>query len=118
MTDPKPSGSPLGYFKEGAWIEIKYPMPQKLTLENVARRVGRIEGILGKSLTHHVDIHFRSDSEVIVVGQINGKDFYKRFSFPPQALPDLVKLLERDFGAITQRGRIDVPMDMGRWFLK
>jgi hypothetical protein len=50
----------------------------------------------------------KSDSEVIVVGELNGKDFFKRFSIPPARLPEVVQLLS-ELGGIVQRGRVDMP---------
>jgi hypothetical protein len=104
----------MGYWERGAFIGMP-PMYQypPLTLENVNGRLSRIEKILMNELTYHADINVKSESEIIVVGYLNGHDYVKQFFVHPDRLPDIVKILN-DIGCVCQQGRVDFPPPF-RW---
>ena len=103
-----------GYWHEGAFIKMPpmfdYPT---ITLENVEGRLARIEKILSNELTYHVDINMKSESEIIIVGQLNGHDYVKQFFIPPSRLPEVIKIIG-EIGSVCRRGRIDFPPPF-RW---
>lgn len=98
----------MGYWKEGAWYKTPVTYHQELTLENINGRLSRIEQVLGNNLTYHADINFKSQSEVIVVGTLNGHDYFKHFYIDHQRLPDVVKILG-EVGCIAKRVFVDFP---------
>jgi len=103
----------LGRFEGGKWIPIIYPRAPETTLYSLDRRLNRLEGIIGSSLHYHADIHTRSATEVIIAGELNGRDFVGRYLFGPAAVPELLNII-KELGHVIQRGRVDVPYPFPR----
>lgn len=105
-----------GYFKNGVFFEYPKPQVHPITVENLEARLKIIEGLLQESLTHHVDVHFKSDTQVIVAGHLNGQDFVRVFDIHPGAFPELIATLKA-MSNVSTRGRMDIPM-VYPWKLK
>ena len=63
---------------------------------------------IGDRTTVHCDVHWRSASSVIVIGEYHGKDYVRCFEVDAQSIPQLIEQLgQRE--RYSHVGRFDMP---------
>ncbi len=105
--------SDQGYFYHGRWIPFKVSVPIVPDVESLHYRLTVIEEIVRGCFKYHADIHYRSDSDIIVCGMLNGSIYVNVFKTSCENLPEVIKIL-KSFDQSMSRGYIDVPFG-ARW---
>lgn len=105
-----------GYFKSGAWIEIpKIRLP--IRIELIENRVRDIEHVVCLSTKTHIDIHYRSPSQVIVIGRYRNHDHIRAYTVENDYLPLLIEELKR-MEKLSTIGRIDAPIEFKACYMR
>ena len=108
-----------GRFVRGRWIATPTwrLVPPTLddhdtTLDDHERRLARLEDAVEASCRVHADIHPHGTSEVIVCGELAGKDYVRIFRVADGSVPEVIRMLE-SLGRTVPIGRVDAPLPRG-----
>ena len=101
-----------GRFVEGRWIPTSTWRRVPPTLDDHEARLSRLEAAVGSSCRAHADIHMRGASEVIVCGELNGRDYVHIFRVANGSVPEVVRMLKA-LSRTVPIGRVDSPLPRG-----
>ncbi len=79
--------------------------------EHNAQFIERLDEKIGERTMTHADIHFKTSSQVIVIGRYRGKDFVKAYPIENDSLNDIINIMKR-MESNSHVGRIDMPSTM------
>jgi Tfp pilus assembly protein PilP len=101
-----------GRFVRGRWVVTPTWRRVPPTLDDHERRLTRLEGAVGASCRVHAGIHPHGTSEVIVCGELAGRDYVRIFRVADGSVPEVVRMLE-SLGRTVPIGRVDAPLPRG-----
>jgi len=101
-----------GRFVRGRWVVTPTWRRVPPTLDDHEKRLTRLEGVVGASCRVHASIHPHGTSEVIVCGELAGRDYVRIFRVADGSVPEVVRMLE-SLGRTVPIGRVDAPPPRG-----
>lgn len=101
-----------GRFVRGRWVVTPTWRRVPPTLDDLEERLTRLEDAVGASCRVHADICPRGTSEVIVCGELAGRDYVHIFRVADGSVPEVVRMLE-SLGRTVPIGRVDAPLLRG-----
>lgn len=101
-----------GRFVRGRWVATPTWRLVPPTLDDHERRLARLEDAVGASCRVHADIYPHGTSEVIVCGELAGRDYVHIFRVADGSVPEVIRMLE-SLGRTVPIGRVDAPLPRG-----
>ena len=97
-----------GRFVRGRWVATPTWRLVPPMLDDHERRLARLEDAVGASCRAHADISPRGTSEVIVCGELAGRDYVHIFRVADGSVPEVIRML-KSLGRTMPIGRVDTP---------
>ena len=97
-----------GRFVQGRWVVTPTWRRVPPTLDDHEARLSRLEGAVGASCQAHADINPRGTSEVIVCGELDGRDYVHIFRVADGSVSEVIRML-KCLGRTMPIGRVDAP---------
>jgi len=84
------------------------PSRQSRDAQCLMSRIDECHARIGKHTTVHADIHYREQSQIIVIGKYRNHDYVRCFNYPQKDLKDLIDMLH-DKEKYSKVGYFDTP---------